>query len=229
LPSPLEAPEVFDSSQYMVNVGLALKDRISIKEGEYFSVININSLPDSYRPKGVSMFNILAPVVALLLVGALVWGYFYIQGIQDDNKSLEDSVLQAEAQVPIAQLDLASLRTQVDELAAEIDPIYELAEKLDLLLINLRYDRELVSGDAQTAVYLAPDSDIDLTEIDATVGLTVISGLALTEFDVLDYASDLRLTGRWNIVVVSSIDRILPAEEGATQEDAYYQFELILA
>jgi hypothetical protein len=48
LPSPVELPEGLNSNEFMVNIGLALKELLVEKEGANFSLVNFNALPEAY-------------------------------------------------------------------------------------------------------------------------------------------------------------------------------------
>jgi len=58
LTSPMEFPEGFDPSQFMVNMGLALKELQPEKWEGNFSLVNFNALPGAYKPKARPMTGI---------------------------------------------------------------------------------------------------------------------------------------------------------------------------
>ncbi|MBI3931583.1 MAG: PilN domain-containing protein [Chloroflexi bacterium] len=70
LSSPLDWPEGFVPSRYMVNIGLALQ-QLSSRKKAGASAVSLNILPVPYQPKPISLTNILVPsaaaVVAVLL------------------------------------------------------------------------------------------------------------------------------------------------------------------
>jgi len=72
--SPLDCPEGFAPSHYMVNIGLALQEFSSGKEAGV-SAVSLNVLPVPYQPKPISLTNILVPSgagVATVLLALLV-------------------------------------------------------------------------------------------------------------------------------------------------------------
>ena len=228
LPSLLQAPEAFDSGQYMVNIGLALKELLPPSEEANYSVVNFNALPDVYRPKGIAITSVLAPVVSIAAVGALVFGGLYITDMKTETADLRTELTTTRAAITQEQATIASLQGQVDQVEISIQPIRTTANILENMLLTLRFGRENVVGDIKTVVNLADQtSSLDLTKIDYTGGSLVVLGTISNDDDqiIFDYAYALRASGRFSDVVVSLIVGIAD-EDGEDIESYSFKFTL---
>ncbi|AKG54141.1 type IV pilus biogenesis protein PilM [Dehalogenimonas sp. WBC-2] len=198
------APEGFEMSQFMVNLGMTVR---SSGDTQFGSIINLNALPAQYLPKGISLFNILAPVVGIVLIGALVYGWFYIDDIKQQNDTIQPQIDALQMQVAQSQAQLAGLRDQTAASDAAVNPIESKANALETELQSLREQRERASGHIRNAWrQLPPSTAITLDTIDWDGATLTISGTATgSESNVFDYAAALRGTLRFGNVVVSEI------------------------
>jgi type IV pilus assembly protein PilM len=62
LPPLMEFPEGFNPHQFMVNIGLALKELQLEKGGANFPIVNFNALPSAYLPKAPQVGRVLIPI-----------------------------------------------------------------------------------------------------------------------------------------------------------------------
>jgi len=228
--APLDTPESFNSSPFMVNVGLALKESfISTKEGDY-SIININTIPEVYKPKKTSPFNILAPVFIIILLAGLVYGWFYVQNLQKETDDLQSQLTDVQLEITQQNPKITALTDQVNQLGASIQPVKDTADKLETLLFNLRRDRIDIVEDLKKAVDLQPSSVyLYLTSLSHDGDFFTVSGNARHEDDIFQYARELRRTELFSEIIISSINQveIVSEEEGGASEVAYH-FELIV-
>ncbi|MEK7280913.1 MAG: pilus assembly protein PilM, partial [Chloroflexota bacterium] len=71
LPSPMEHPKGFPANEFMVNIGLALKRVPLAKEGAYFSLVNLNALPEIYKKERESGSRVADPIDPAIRIGIL--------------------------------------------------------------------------------------------------------------------------------------------------------------
>jgi len=210
LPSPFIAGEGFDPSVYIVNMGMALRALPSGTEHQN-SLININAMPGFYKPKGTSLASILVPTVIVLLVGGLVWGWFYIDDMKQKNNVLEPQVQEQEATLIQKRAELSALNSQIAETQKSLDATDPVVTALNDMLWDMYQGREAITGDYK-AIYNLHSSNIALSTIDFNGESITVTGYGLTKTAVLEYAGILRGSNRWLDVVVISMDKI-PTED----------------
>ncbi len=228
LPSLIEAPEAFDSSQYMVNIGLALKELLLPVEEASRSIVNFDALPEVYRPKGIAISGVLAPVVGIAAVGALVFGGLFIQNMRTETEDLRAELTTTQAAITQEQASIASLQGQVNEATTPIQPLMDRTNALEDLLLTLRFSREHVVGDIKTVVSLKPSSSMYLTSIEFSGSDLTIEGEITSlsgEQIIFDYATDLRASGRFAEVIVT---QIIADEGDENNPNPHYNFIFIL-
>jgi len=229
LPSPMSAPEAFDTSQFMVNVGLALKELLPATEGANFSLVNFNALPEVYLPRGVSIINIMAPIVGVIAIGGLVFGGFFVLDMRAETADLRSQLATAEGNLVQQRAEIAVLQGQADQLETAIQPVETTESALNKMLIDLGLDRANVTEDLKEAVYLLnlrPNNTVNLTELNYGGNSLTIRGTAADEDDIFTYARDLENSGRFPLVVILSITADTIGEEG--EEIKVFDFEFLL-
>ncbi len=230
IPTPLEAPESFVSCPFIVNIGLSLKEYLLPTIDGNFSIVNLNAIPEVHRPQKVSAFNILAPIIAIALIGGLVYGWFYVQDLQKETDDLNTQLTNINIEIAQKLPQIASLTNQVNQVGASIQPVNNTITKLENQLYNLTLGRENIVEDLRKAMVLQPgDKDLILTQLSHDGASFIASGLAINEDDIFEYARELRRTGRFSQIIISSISKveINPVEEGGTVT-ILYAFTLTL-
>jgi len=214
LPSPIQPLEGFDPSQFMVNIGLALKNQTLNKEGTNFSLVNLNALPVTSKPKEKkSLVKILLPVIIVLGIGAV----FYLVRLIQDGKG---NTAAMHAQLPPIENSIAQHRDAIavisegiSQLEPQIEPLTATAAIFQDTLSNLEEEREQVDGDLSMIVALSPEK-VNLTEINHDIDSAMVKGTAPDENEILTYATSLRSSGRFLKVVISSIGAIEKEVDG---------------
>jgi type IV pilus assembly protein PilM len=212
MPSPVESPEGFDANEFMVNIGLGLKELLPEKRENNFSLININTLPEVHLPKAVRLPNIIAPIAITIGLGIVV-----LLGIQVANKSNYVSVLNSEL-IPLENLvatenqEIAALQEDIDLLTPQIAGIEAATGTFDNTFSDLLEARIKVNGDMSQIVNLLP-GDLNLTEVNHIGDMITVTGLSPDENGIFSYARALRNDGRFSTVVISSVEAIEEDEE----------------
>ncbi len=212
LPSPVESPEGFDPNEFMVNIGLALKELLPEKGEDNFSLVNINTLPEVYLPKPVRLPNIVIPIGLIIGIGILIYMGFLVY-----NKASHISVLRSELE-PIESLiaqeneEIAALQEQVELIEPQIAALEATAGIFDTTFNALEEVREEVDGDLSQIVSLLPE-DIDLTGFEHTGDSVTVKGISTYESDIFTYARNLRSSDSFSTVIISSIEAVEEEEE----------------
>lgn len=222
LPAPVEAPEGFDPNEFMVNIGLALKELLPEKGESNFSLVNINTLPEVHLPKPVRLPNILAPIAITVGLGILIY-----LGMLVYNKSSHIGVLESEL-TPLENLiaqenvEIASLEEQIVQTAPQIAELELATDIFDSTFNALLEARIKVNGDMSQIVDPLP-GNLNLTMVDHIGDLVTVTGLSPNESGIFSYARNLRNGGRFSTVVISSIEAI--EKDG---EIISFKFEFLL-
>ena len=205
LPSPVESPDGFDANDFMVNIGLALKELWQEREGANFSLVNFNALPEVYQPKGVSLRSILSRVgtivgIALIIVmGFLIYSRFeYVSVLRSQLASVNNSLA---TQIN----EVATLQDQIGQVEAQLGPLGARAAVFTNTLASLKTGREQAINDLVDVINLMPGT-IDLTGINHEGESVTVSGIAPTEEDVFGYARNL--SDSFDSVIISSIQAV---------------------
>jgi len=228
LPSPMQAPEGFDASQFIVNIGLSLKKLSLEKEGS-FSLVNLNALPESEKPKGISLSRILTPIGIIIGIGLVFWLWLQVQDIRTENEALRSQVEINQALIPPQQDAIAALTEEIAALEPKIAPLETKTAVFEDTFTSLGETRSRVDQDLSSAVALLPE-DVYLEDINHNIDRLTIRGTASTEEDVLQYARNLRSSGRYQLVVISSIETSIEEMESEGDEEIKtlsYNFTLI--
>jgi type IV pilus assembly protein PilM len=222
LPSPVEAPEGFDANEYMVNIGLALKELLPEKGENNFSLVNLNTLPEVYKPKPVRLPNLITPLFIIIGLAILAFlGYLvfsklnYINVLRDELTPMENLATQ-EAE------EIALLQGQIDEIAPQVAGLEAAVNALNDTFKSLEDARIKMNGDMKQLVSMLPGS-LELTTINHAGDMVIVIGLSPKESGIFSYARALRSGGRFSTVVIASIEAI---EEN--DQIISYKFEFLL-
>lgn len=205
LPPPLECPEGLAPSQYMVNIGLALKE-LSLPQAEAnFSLLNLNFLPEAYKPKPISLTKtLIMPGVIIIAIGLLVPLVSQIQSsaaniasLHGELNTINQLIEQRLAQRLAQGQEIEELEMKVEEAEASRDAFTAVTRYID-------YQRYEVNGDLEVTLSVLPDT-IDLTNIYHANSELTISGIAPSETEILAYAKNLRGSGKLSQVTISAM------------------------
>ena len=228
LPSPMQAPEGFDASQFMVNIGLSLKKLSLEKEGS-FSLVNFNTLPEAEKPRGISLARILTPIGIVIGVGLLFWLWLQVQDIRTENEALRSQVEINQALIPPQRDAVTALSEEIAALEPQIAPLEATADIFAATFTGLGENRSQINGDLSGIVHLMP-ADVDLTAISHTGPRVTVNGTAPEEADIFQYARNLRSSGRYSRVIISSISAVYKQilEDEEVEEIMVYDFTFLL-
>ena len=184
LRSPVEVPEGFSTNQFMVNIGLALKELLPEKEGANFSVVNFNALPEIHIPPRFSMVRVLIPVVTVIGIGLIIFAVILILNNRADIASLRPEVASAETRITQLQRD-------VTQLGASIASAKGAADVLSNTLVDIERGRAVILSDLREITRLAGQS-VSLGSVSHVGNSVTISGTTTNVDYLFRYARALR-------------------------------------
>ncbi len=205
LSSPLECPEGLTPSQYMVNIGLALKELSPGKGAGYF-VVSLNVLPKVHRTKAPSLIKALIATGIIVAFGLLVPLAMLIQSTVADTASLRAQLDAANQLLKQKHAQQQSQRGEIAELERKVAELEVTSNAFTTVLNNFGRQHEIVNGDLKAAILSLPSTVVLSSITHASTELT-ISGVSPSETEVFAYASTLREGGRFSQVTVSSIEK----------------------
>ena len=206
LQPPLESPEGFVPSVYAPLIGLVLKQTAG-KTVEGFSRINFNALPEAYIPQPRPVSELLFPpalLVGALAVAALGYMVFNANALTDalrDRAAANNQLvitLGADVAKQRQALDAEKTRLQAEAMAKEAR-----ADALDSRLRGYASQKQAINSDLGE-VHRTP-AGVNLGSISHSGSMVDVSGWATNEQAVFAYARQLRTTGKWDLVVITSL------------------------
>jgi type IV pilus assembly protein PilM len=234
LPLPVEYPEGFPANDLMVNIGLALKELTAERGGGNFSIVNLNTLPEVYRPRRTEISRILVPVGIIIGVGILVFMGYLAQRASAETGRLESQVVASEQPLAQPNRDIAAIKEQIKQTEPQIQPIETQIGQVTATTAvftstrdGLTTGRHKVDADLDKIVRLLPSSNVvDLLAVNHTAEGITITGLAPDEAYIFEYTRALRGSGGISSLIITSITLEEKEEEGVAV--VQYNFELLL-
>jgi type IV pilus assembly protein PilM len=208
LPSPVEPPEGFNPNEFIVNIGLALKELLPEKEEANFSLVNFNALPEAYLPEHFSIVRVLIPVGIVIGIGLIIYGVILVQNNRADIAALQSEVTFTESRVHQEQSQIVALKAQVG-------PVEATATELNDRIITMERNRASVYQDICEIIALAKE-DVQLSTISHGGGSISLRGTAANVGLIYEYARELRDSPRFSRVWVSPVT--LSGESGFSFE-----------
>jgi len=194
LPSPVEPPEGFNPNDFMVNIGLALRELLSEKAEANFSIVNFNALPEAYVPPSFSILRVLVPVGTIIGVGLIIFAVILVHNTQADiaatNSELSD-----------VNQEIQDHLTAIGNFNTEIEPIQDTAGALKNLIGYLEDDRDKIHTDLVQIVNRA--TGVNLGSVGYEGNSVSLSGSASDESAIFAYAKSLEDSGRFSVWVTS--------------------------
>jgi type IV pilus assembly protein PilM len=184
LPPPMEPPEGFNTNEFMVNIGLALKELLPEKEEANFSLVNFNALPEAYLPEHFSIVRVLIPVGIVVGIGLVViMGILVLQNRADIER--------VSSQVIVAESRVAQEQSEVTQLRAQVQSTKNTADELHTRLVNLQRARAVILDDLREIHGLAAGK-LSLGTVNYGGSSVTVTGTAPSVDNIFRYARDLR-------------------------------------
>lgn len=199
LPSPVIAPQGFKPNDFMVNIGLALRELSVQKEGVNISLVNFNALPEAYVPTRFSIVRVLIPIVTVVGIGLIVLAVILILSNRAHIGALRSEVTVAETSVAQLQTETTTLRNQASSARA-------VAGELNGRITILEEARESIYLDLREIADLAKtNSALTLDKVAHSGSSIKVSGTASNVDAIYSYADALRDSPRFSRVWVGGV------------------------
>ena len=204
LDSPTDSVEGFVSTDYATCVGLCLKE--SSGKGQY-SVVDLNTLPSAYKPAPTPLSQLLYPPFLLVALAALAFGgYMLFVTMQHTEALREEYAVTSELAVSVGSeksSELNALTARIEELKAQVSTQESRADSLEGLARRFKVTKDEINGDVGE-IHSTP-AGVNVTNVDHGIDAINITGSGATEEAVFTYARQLRSSGRFELVVLSSV------------------------
>ncbi len=197
---PLSSP-----SRYIVNRGLVLKEQRGSGTGP--SIVNVNVLPTSYRPKPVSLVKIIALPSAIAFIGLTVLLTTFIQDASANVASVRSQLESTNNLLAQKQSKQKELTKNIAELEKKLANTQASRNTFAAALGSLDKQHERINGDLQVTISALPNT-ISLTNISQTADKLIMQGRSPNEMEVLSYARSLEASGRFSEITIASIRRV---------------------
>jgi len=200
--SPLKYHRALPPSQYMINVGLVLKEAPLPAKKARGSLVNLNALPQVYMPQSRSLSQILFVPGIVIALSLLAYPIILVQNTAADTASLRN-------QLNVTNMRYTQTQTQkkiITELKAKVEGIDKTRERYTCALEHFEQRHEVVNNDLPTATS-GLSSSLDLSNMAHNTNQLSISGVATDETLILDYADKLRDSERITQVFVAIIEK----------------------
>lgn len=204
LPSPMESPAKMDINRYMVNIALAFQE-LGGRELRT-SVARLNVLPAAYQPKPLSLMRIAAAPIVAVLVLTMVALVMLMQTGSTDINSMNGEIAAANSLMKQRQTEQQELRKNITELEKSNASAKASSNALSLAFSALEKRREEVNGNLKTGLKISPEN-VSLNSIKQVDNKLTISGTASSEDEVLLYARNLDLSGRFSETIITGMKR----------------------
>lgn len=200
-------PEGLQSEEYIVNIGMALKQ--SKSNGSPFKV-NMNVLPAEYLPKRTPISHIISWLFVLLALIIIIVLIFNAQQALSKTAAIKAQVDNAQNQAQLRQVSKAD----IDKLQARLTKAKADSATISKILDGFGQQRDKVNTDLSKIISLLPGT-AKLTSLSYTTGWTII-GITRDADTVLRFSSALKNSGRFSEVLVTNVQQNTSSEWGFT-------------
>ena len=195
IPSPIETPEGFDSSVYMANISL-LQQAISSSKDTGTSSVNLNNLPEIYRPQQISTSNIIKMMGVGFALILIVAGIILIQSTSAGINDKQETLASIKETLQTGQLQATKLDSEIGKLTKSIEILQAEQQNFTAALGSIELESIGMNRDIEVTMEKTPSS-VRLTRVEHKDGILTISGIAPGEKTVLSYILALESTGRF--------------------------------
>jgi type IV pilus assembly protein PilM len=228
----ISASDVFDFARYAINVGLALKGQTNKGESDYHSIIDFNALPGAYQAPTFKLHRVLLPVGVVIGISALIYGGFALYSLHKETDTLERQYNQLEAQKNTKHNENAKIQLSITAQNSNSEAISAQCDNIQVQIDSSTANQAFFAGILNDVKAGLVDCGLNLGETinDIPAGVNVnsieydfdsitLKGTGTSSTVVFNYARNLRASGRFNTVSVSSI---------ATADNLAYSFVIVL-
>lgn len=208
--SSIEYPGGFDANHYMPNIGLTLS-RLTPKKAVVSAIVNVNALPAPYRPKPVSLVNILTPPGIAIMAGLIVFLIMLIQSTSADITSLRTQINNAEQgykQELSQKQEIAKIISALTKQAVDAEKSFR---TLNAAMGSLETQTTNINKGLEATLSALP-STINLKAISYGDNILTISGHVPNEADLLLYLAELNASDGFGDITIQKMNRLESGE-----------------
>jgi type IV pilus assembly protein PilM len=202
IPSPMQEPSGFDAAQYMVNIGLILKESPREKGPNAALLVNFNALPAFYHRRQIAPLNIIVPVMAVVAVAVVITMGYLTMGVRDHVAVLEAEAASRQKQITTEQAGVTALKKQIKQLQNPVKPLEDKTAALNTKLTALKTSRTNKDEYPSKIVGLIPEN-ANLTSLNYVEDGIPVDGTADRLDVVYAYARKLRDTNLFSVTLTS--------------------------
>ncbi|MDD4858657.1 MAG: pilus assembly protein PilM [Dehalococcoidales bacterium] len=203
LVSPLKSPRQTVPTQYLVNVGLSLKELDEPRP----LVTNLNTMPMPYRPKPISVSRLLAIPGAAIVLGLVALMVMSIQGASANISSVQSQLDNANHIIQYKQTQKTKLTAAIADLEKKIKAAQSVRDSFVTAFNSLQTQGDAVDADLSTVSYVP--NNVALSRINHSPDKVTLQGTADTEADVITYARNLAQSKRFLEVIITRLVRVV--------------------
>jgi len=196
-PAMLAYPPEHDANDFIVNSGLALRTISQL------SKVNINVMPGTVpaaRPVATGIN--FAPLVALGVCAALALGMWLMSGMAE-KQTADMQLLMSEKNTQLSSLQ-RQYRDATEQTTRTSDTYQQTLTQLSAPIKVLAVERGLVNS-GLGRVFATLPATVYLTSVSDDGSSIEVKGSAPSEEIMLNYARDLRASGLYSLVMISSV------------------------
>jgi type IV pilus assembly protein PilM len=202
-----------DTAPYMVNIALSFKAPAFGRKADS-PLANLNLLPAPYQPKPMSINRIVAIPGTTAIIGLVVPMLMLMQSSSSNIKALQSEIYATNQIINQKTAQRQELKNTVAGLEKQLTDIKSTSDKFQKTLSYLDNSQQTVQGDLIAALNRA-SMNISLDSIAESEGNLTISGSAPQESDILNYAREMDITGRFTATTVASMTIVPPKDENS--------------
>jgi type IV pilus assembly protein PilM len=219
LASPLKYPRQLNPVHYLVNVGLVLKE---LRKEAGPLVTNINTLPEPYLPRQISLTKMMllpaagvAVIIIIMLAVSVQQAGAYNSNLHSQLDATNYILDQRQVQKKDITVSMASMEKEMAAAEVSRDAILN-------ALNTIAQIGDILDGDLASTVNNIVDG-ITLRNISHNGQEVKIGGEAPGEYEISRYARNLRATGRFDKVTITSIRQLVV---NASEDTGYGGWEV---
>jgi len=191
-------------NKYMVNMGLTLKEIPLVAESEP-AATNLNTMPAPYRPKPISLTNIIAVPGITVAVGLLIFLVMLIQSASADVTSIRGQLYTTDQLLQRKLAQGQELTAQIAELEQKVIEAEASGNNYITVAGSIEGGNDKLNS-LEVAVKHLPDT-VNLTGIGYINGILTLNGTVPDEEEALSYLETLEASGKFAEITITSMRR----------------------
>ncbi len=203
-PSPLLLYRGLPRQAFMVNIGLAMKKFSAGKAGPVARV-NLNVLPEVYRPHYPSAGKVLPAAGAALAIAAVVWVAILSQTAAARTEEMRADLVAHNAALAQRQAEQRILKDSIAALEKQFAAETQTNDTFAASVSSIRTEQQAVNSDI--ALVSGAADGVSLTVVRHLAGVFSVSGTASSEGMVFAYADRLMASGKYPEIVITNLSK----------------------